>query len=262
MNITFGILTSNNSNAFLDVIIKSIVSQGIEHYEILVVGGGGVGADLHIRHIPFDESVKKAWITRKKNLICQEAKYETIVLMHDYVALEDGWYEGFKKFGEDFQICVNPIKRVDGSRYRDYVFFTPKLEGSLGSAALVPYDVQVPHPLNRLLYVSGAYYVIKKSAALENPLCENLGWGEGEDVVFSKELTGKGISIQCNPYSSVRLLKHKDKLHFEQEMSRDKLAAMIAMDPDVLYLYDTIQRHYLVEELKNLCEDHKKLLLE
>lgn len=32
---------------------------------------------------------------QKKNIIVLNAKYENIVLLHDYVKLGDNWYKGF-----------------------------------------------------------------------------------------------------------------------------------------------------------------------
>ncbi len=248
MEFTFGIITTIYSCNFLNIILDSIISQNIEKYEIIIVGNNNLNLkapiykDVPIKQINFDESVKRAWITRKKNIICQEAKYENIVLMHDYIKLENGWYEGFKKYGNDFKFCVNQIKRIDGTRFRDYVFFPVGIEHIVGNTALVPYDVEIKQPLNKLLYISGGYYIIKKNVALENPLCEKLGWGEGEDGKLSKELTSKGINITCNPYSIVKLLKHKHKPGWENEMSYEVCNKLLNLDNDSIEKYVNIQK--------------------
>ena len=69
MHFTFGIITSVKTNEFIPQIIKSIEKQKIPRYEIIVVGTCSADG---CRVIPFDEST---WITRKKNIIFQEAQY-------------------------------------------------------------------------------------------------------------------------------------------------------------------------------------------
>ena len=33
--------------------------------------------------------------SKKKNIITQNAKYENIVYMHDYIVLDNNWYKGY-----------------------------------------------------------------------------------------------------------------------------------------------------------------------
>ena len=63
--------------------------------------------------------------------------------------------------------------------------------------------------LSKYMYISGAYWVAKKEVMLEFPLDENLCWGEGEDVAWSKQVREK-YTFSMNPYSTVRTLKFKD----------------------------------------------------
>jgi hypothetical protein len=83
---TFGIITVYEDKERLLDIIDSIRRMNIPEYEILFVGGGdSSGIDgKDIRKIDFDESIKPIWITRKKNILVKEAKYDNVVVMHDY----------------------------------------------------------------------------------------------------------------------------------------------------------------------------------
>ena len=123
MNFTFGIITDGNNDNFIIQNIKSIQDNKIKHYEIIIVGNTKINASELIKIINFDETIKTNWITRKKNIIVEHAQYENIVLMHDYIMFDVNWYEGFTKFGNDFDICVNKIFNKDGTRYRDYTLF-------------------------------------------------------------------------------------------------------------------------------------------
>lgn len=220
MDFTFGIITCAKTNEFIPQIIQSIEDQGIPNYEIIIVGTCSVKSCSvkSCRVIPFDES---DWITRKKNIIFQEAKYENVVVFHDYILLEKGWYEGFLKYGNNFQVCINPIKNLDGSRFRDYVLFNNYLPPHVLHNTLLPYSSVLTPEISKISYISGSYYVVKKSVALKIPLREELYWNQGEDVIFSQDLADNNIVIECNPYSSVKFLKYKYGQPFENEMTDD-----------------------------------------
>jgi hypothetical protein len=115
MNFTFGIITELG---VWEGVIESIVSQNIPNYEIIVVGGESFSSN--VKHIPFNETYKKDWITKKKNIITSEATYYNIVYMHDYYCLCEGWYDGFLKFGDSWDIAMNIVLNKDGSRFRDW----------------------------------------------------------------------------------------------------------------------------------------------
>jgi hypothetical protein len=211
MDFSFGIPTAGNNDSMLQTIVDSIRSQNIPNYEILIIGQSDLsGADIKV--LPFNESIRQAWITRKKNILAQESKYDNLVLLHDYVMLEPGWYEGFLNFGNNFYFCSTRIQNTDGSRFIDYAFhpfYVTCIDARFEKGCLLPYSMKVPHPANRLLYISGTYYVIKRELALAVPLDEGKTWGQGEDMDLSFALTSLGIPIQCNSFSSVKLLKNK-----------------------------------------------------
>jgi hypothetical protein len=211
MDFTFGILTAGNNDSVLQTIVDSIRSQKIPFYEVLIIGQSDLsGADITV--LPFNETIRNAWITRKKNILAQEARYENLVLLHDYILFEEGWYEGFLKYGNQFYFCSTKILNSDGSRYIDYAFhpfYVTCIDERFENGCLIPYSVKVPDPANRLLYISGSYYVIKRDVARALPLDEGKVWGQGEDLDLSFALTSLGIPIQCNALSSVKFLKNK-----------------------------------------------------
>ena len=116
LKITFGIITTENTQSYLNDIIGSIRSQNIpdDSYEIIIVGNCDIFNQHDVRVIGFDESQKNMWITKKKNIITSEARYENIVYMHDYLSLASDWYNKFLEFGTEWDICMNAIKNPDG----------------------------------------------------------------------------------------------------------------------------------------------------
>lgn len=210
MKFTFGIITSGSCDDVLNQVIDSIEFQNIPEYQILVVGNSHVSRD-NTFIIPFIENIRPAWITRKKNLITTNARYENIVYTHDYVVFEDDWYQGFLQFGENFNICMNKFVNPDYSRFRDWVIWPHNdnfMDGIVlpNRECLIPYDMT---HLSKYQYISGTYWVAKKNIMMDNPLNENLSWGQGEDVEWSKKCRIK-YDFSMNPYSTVRSLKFKD----------------------------------------------------
>lgn len=204
MNFTFGIITSPGSDIFIQQIVDSICEENIPNYEIIIIGGNTAYNSDELKVIPFDESQKRMWITRKKNLITQNAKYENIVYLHDYVIFLPGWYNGFLKFGNDFEVCMNPILNTDNTRFRDWTLWFP--DPNPDRQRLLPYDVT---DLSKFMYISGAYWIAKKRLMEKFPLDESLSWGDSEDVKWSRQVR-EICDFKININSYVKLLKYKD----------------------------------------------------
>ena len=186
MKFTFGIITSPGTDGFIQQIVDSICDENIPNYEIIIIGGNIAYETDELKVIPFDETKKRMWITKKKNLITKNAKYDNIVYMHDYITLMPGWYEGFVKYGNDFQVCMTPILNADNSRFRDWTLWFD--DPNPDRQRLLPYDVT---DLSKFMYISGAYWVAKKTLMEEFPLDEELSWGESEDIKWSKQVREK-----------------------------------------------------------------------
>ena len=211
MEFTFGIITSPKTETFVSEIIKTIRNQNIEFYEIIIVGGSNIEYGSDTKVVPFSENEKNNWITRKKNLITSMSQFENIVYMHDYVSLDKSWYAGFIKYGNDFEVLMNKVKNLDNKRYHDWLLWknnNSNIDKFLNDTKklLLPYWVK---SLSKYMYISGAYWVAKRSFMIQNPLDEELAWGESEDVEWSKRVRKKTV-FKFNKYSTVKFLKFKD----------------------------------------------------
>jgi hypothetical protein len=209
MNFTFGIITTKqNPELELESIINSIKDLSIPNYEIIIIGGNISKESENLQIFAFQESASGAWITKKKNLITEKAKYENVVYMHDYILFDKDWYSNFIKFGNDFNLCMNQILNEDGRRYRDWTLWAESADqiGVQNPYYLLPYEIKY---LSKLMYFSGAYWVAKRDVMKEFPLNENLFWGQGEDVEWSKRIREK-YNFSINKDSIVKLNRYKD----------------------------------------------------
>lgn len=223
MEFTFGIITGGNNDSMINQIIDSIENENIPNYEIIIVGDCKI-VRKNTKIISFNESTRRAWITKKKNIITHEAKYENIVYLHDYIKLNDGWYNGQISSGNDFKIRMDKIINYNGERFRDWCIWphnNNKMDNFIGRDCLIPYDII---NLSKYMYISGSYWIAKKDVMLEFPLDENLAWGEGEDVLWSKQVREK-YEFNMNTNSSVFIIKGvKDKVFNEPD--KDKIEVL------------------------------------
>lgn len=209
MNFSFVIPTGTVSTDLLTTIDYINAAVPSNNCEIILVGNVSVDKP-NVKIIPFDESVKpKAWITRKKNLGAQEAKYENVVFLHDYIALNPtDWYSGWCEYGNNFEVAVNKILTMENFRHTDWVISpydlweaAPDLKDTYN--VLMPYGTR---GMNDVMYISGNYWVAKKDFMLSYPLDETLVWGDAEDVMWSKQIR-KVIQFKCNVNSTVHIIK-------------------------------------------------------
>jgi len=214
MDFSFGIITNGENDVYIEQIIDSIYNQNIVNYEIIIVGNTTIKGN-NIININFSENQVPKWITRKKNIITENARYENIVFLHDYIKLENNWYQGQLKSGNDFHIRMDKIVNINGERFRDWCIWCWNgnfMDGIIGKDCLIPYDMT---HLSKFMYISGSYWIAKKYVMENYPLNENLKWGEGEDIDWSFRVR-QIYDFNMNINSSVKILKEgKDKVFNE-----------------------------------------------
>lgn len=187
--------------------------------EIIVIGPPKMSFPLNLKtkliHIKYRSFGKlPAFITLKKNLGVKAANYDKVAVCHDYLKFVPGWLNGFKKFGDDFEVCSNKITAFDGSRYNDW----STLDYPGVGMGLLPYETEC----TKYQYISGTYFVAKRDFYLQNPLNEKLRWGEAEDAEWSKRVRMK-TKFKFNPYSEVVFLKQKSLLTDPWKENTEKL---------------------------------------
>src|ERR1700722_8979325 len=206
IDFTFGIITDSLPASCERMVetVKTIRNLNIPRYEVVIVGTKNMVQhyfnDPLVKIIDFNENIKPMWITKKDNLITQNATYDNIVYTHDYFIYDINWYQGWKEFGDNYHACMNKIINIDGSRFRDWCIYDhweiPEFKNAAQYAGfnrparecLIPYNEM---ELQRFQYFSGAYWVAKKSIMQEIPLNENLVWGQGEDLIWAAQYRQK-----------------------------------------------------------------------
>lgn len=236
MKISFGIpIAPDYEKSTLQTLVTSIdyALQTADDYEILICGEYKKNVKSRndkIRHIPFDETMRTKWITKKKNTIVNEAKFSNLCILHDYYKLGPAWYEGLVRYNcmheDKWDVLCSQIYTLEDERHSDWLVNQkymdqllktfPELEAELLLAAPtenngarwvcgLPYKEK---DLGHIQYVSGGYILAKTKIFQEIPFDEQYVWGEAaEDIIWSEAVIDAGHKIKFNPYTIVRLQK-------------------------------------------------------
>jgi len=225
VKITYGICVGPGQYP-IDTInsIQSEANSYQKDYEILLIGENIPSINKNVRVIDFDESAKPGWITRKKNLIAQEARYPTLCLMHDYFMIKKSWINGLLMAVEkhpNWSVMCNRINNLEGTRHADWMINPRKMEELIATnpERFIPLLMgEAPHEnhpkffnalpynvsdLHHIQYVSGGFILVKTSALLNVPINEDMVWGTppGEDVEWSERLIANDHKIVYNEHS-------------------------------------------------------------
>ena len=118
---TFGMITNGLRADFIKKSIQSIRDLKIPRYEILICGFYGGEKARDIRYVRFTQRDDRGWITKKKNIVAENAKYTNLCIFHDRIIFNKDWYKGMKRYGNNFEVLTCIQKIADGTRAGDWV---------------------------------------------------------------------------------------------------------------------------------------------
>ncbi|MBS3076659.1 hypothetical protein J4233_00115 [Candidatus Pacearchaeota archaeon] len=205
---SFGILSGGFSDNQIDKSVNSMLEQKIPHFEVIICGPYNgqfkKNKNKNVKLIDFDSTLP--WITKKKNIICENAKYENLVVIHDHVSFEPNWYDGMKKYGNYFEVLTNVMHDPLGRRALDWITYGIPLRpfskypftGAGGSLDYADWDRNVN---------IAALCIIKKSVWKRCPWDERLLLWQAEDMKISGDFYESGIVPRFNPHSNSMTIK-------------------------------------------------------
>ena len=214
---SFGILTAGPSPVARRM-IADLLRLCPEQVEVIVCGPlpDGLPDDPRIRHIDLERPETRGWITRKKNLLVDTARYQKVCILHDRIVVPEEFFSAMERYGENFSVVTFPqvyypdVSRTFMLRYPDYqVLLEAERYFKAGALKLFNSD-HIFHLKYGDYYPSafccGGLYVTKKAVWNLVRQDESLFHCEWEDVVFGLECLEKGIPHRVNPYALVESL--------------------------------------------------------
>jgi hypothetical protein len=202
MSVTFGILTKNEQSN-VEIIVDSILCQNIPKFEIIVVGDVKDVWNIPEVSVVRDEaSNAKNHVTRKKNIVLELARMDSVVVMKDYLKLGESWYSGLLMHG-DYDIVMNKIHDENGNRYLDWIWENP----IVGDGRNVDYLVSD----HERMFSPGSFTMAKKYVFDEFRFDERMvGLGRPTDVRWS-ERAMKKYSYTMNTHSTCVLISRRGR---------------------------------------------------
>lgn len=203
---TFGIITNGNRDDWIERIIQSIRAQNIPHYEIIVCGVYYARNESDFKYIPFNIKDDKGWISRKKNIIAEHARFNNLCIMHDRLVLDPRWFAGMKKYGNTFEAITCQQISPNGDRAGDWL--TTNGNYNKKTAYFQQYRIESLNyrDWDFWAYLGGQLTIIKKHVWVESPWNETLYWNDGEDVDLSLRLQQSGRIIRIAPYAIIKAI--------------------------------------------------------
>jgi hypothetical protein len=133
----------------------------------------------------------------KKNTIAREASHANLLIAHDRYVLDEGFFDGFERFGYDFDLCAVRQTYEDGESYPAYCALNAT--GLLWAPTVHCENYNVLHATQ---YVNGGLMVFKTHALRELKFNDLLYWNQAEDVELSRVFTDAGMPPRMNYLSS------------------------------------------------------------
>ncbi|BAZ17114.1 hypothetical protein NIES4071_89920 [Calothrix sp. NIES-4071] len=205
---SFGFITNGSKNEFINEQINRIANLGLDEWEVVICGTFelSLSHQEHVKYIPFTEQDDKGWITRKKNLICQAATYENLVILHDRYIIPLDFLEKMKLWGNNFDLLgarqiyyPSPLDRTP-IRCQDWMTYSRPLEVEKKDRSCDNIGLLQAEDWDKWCYITGGLYIVKRSLMLKVPQDEDLFWNEVEDIKFCHDFTKAGYLIRFNPY--------------------------------------------------------------
>lgn len=186
---TFGMLTTGKRLEHVARFIDSIERHCHEPYEILLVSPvslGEIERRPHVRVLRFAERDELGWITKKKNLICEQAAYSDILICHDRFWLGEDFTGATAAWGYAYGLAAMRVKLPDGRRGLDWAVVSSQ-NHVWSEGGLLDYRAY-----SQYAYNPGGSTLIRKAFWREFPWNENLFWNEHEDVELCRRVQRAG----------------------------------------------------------------------
>jgi hypothetical protein len=209
---TFGILTSGESPQAATM-AAAILELDLPNVEVIFCGPRPVGApdDPRVSAIDLERPEPRGWITRKKNLIADRARYDNLCLLHDRFVITPDWADALNEYGVCYSFLTFPqvyyagVHRQFPLRYPDYQLLAQEqgLEGSLETAVYDAHRVLCPDydDFSETSFCCRGLYLARRSLWNLVRQDETLYHCEWEDISFGLECQRRGLPHRVNPFA-------------------------------------------------------------
>jgi hypothetical protein len=207
---SFCIISGGHRHQKLRQVINSIRRQQIPTYEIIVAGHAENRDD--ITYIAMVEAAKNGKISLLRNTAAEHSNYEFIVFLDDDIILTPTWFVEILKIAPTTDLTATRLLNLDGTRHWDWTTV-----GGPKGQVLLDYEER-----DSFLYLPGGIIVVKAYVWETIRWDSSLGYGQGEDVMFSRDAFIKGFNC--------KLCKESISIHNDERYTQIGRVNMLRSD--------------------------------
>ena len=255
---TFGICSNGSHNERVLKQIEQINAQGIPNCEIIVCGPRpSEELPKNVRIIDdtpiYKEQEVRYPIGKKKSLIVNNAKFNNLMIVHDRFFFAEDWYKRMKEFGNYFDIIMPMMYSEEDRSFKaagDWKIAEIYNFGKIAEEPLIPYE-----EYDHRICVNGGIVAGKLDKIKRVPLLESYYWAEGEDVMWSAQITNRNYLLQVDirnkiytltyssgtqPNTKIKLYSLRKKRHYyeRQIKLREKRSHFLGVPSNVKFSKD------------------------
>lgn len=195
---SFGIPSDGRKNERILAVINQIKQFSIPNFEIIICGPRP-SRDLpefvkvlDDSNLYFDSRIP---ISKKKNCIIEEARYNNLVIFHDRFSFPADWYENILKHGNYFDgFCIKIVDEdTEKQRVQDWIgtsLYHYEFKKLFKKNLMLNYNEWLPN-----WNINGGFMIIKKHLISRVKLNPFLHWGEAEDGDLCRRLDADGFCL-------------------------------------------------------------------
>lgn len=180
---------------------------------------------FNLRIIYIDDIKKNGrfLISKKKNFLIENLKYENNIVLHSRIQLKPNSVSNIPKHFEFISPEVNTIADGQEVRYLDYLIGASYNPTRITTGRIIlPNFYKPKNYLKQLKYglpfIDGGVMIFKNNILKDIPLNANLAWFENEDVDLAARLHLHGYLVDFAP--EVKALSNSDKLNRKRKFYR------------------------------------------
>lgn len=194
---TIGVLTNGTKNENVVSLIEKFEEiKGNRAIEYIVAGPNIPELSQYkIRYVDYSYADDLPRIAEKKRLIVTNARFDNIAIFHDRYQISSNFFEGFARFGYDFEFVTIAQEYEDGSYFPGYAGLRERKKRWQR-----PVFDQSNNSLFDGHFINGGLMILKKHIGMIVNFNGLLLHNEAEDVELTFQMMDLGIMPRFNIY--------------------------------------------------------------
>ncbi|SEQ35746.1 hypothetical protein SAMN05216522_102268 [Rosenbergiella nectarea] len=198
-------------------------------------------------------------LTKKKNILVENAHFANICILHDRVLLPINFYSAVLAFGDDYPITgfqsfyfqdkYNLLPR----KYSDFNTIAQDLTQEIDINNVEKKDTKLiskffycyQHPARSRFghdYLTGSLYLTKKNLWMKYPQNERLFWDDYEDIEYGIRMSSYGVPCRVNPHAITQSMNSRSVIHYYGYVATNNVRGKVTMSRCMLEHLPFIRR--------------------